>query len=226
MSSNIKDPADTNEYFDGPPVTVLKILAASLKQWLDMLPLELKWLEDDPTSMPQKFIAGPCDQIVATTRNAERQASDHLQMFSTNLEYEPMHHVYVYDIQTALLRTRYYYAKYMVHRPFVYKALHFPDQMTEEDNQGAATCLKACLRWPIYMSPTAHQKRLVPYLFCWSQNFLGILLILHISCYAPCLLRIRQTLCGDNFEEEASQSVGLMLEWIRDLKNSDPVASW
>ena len=226
MTSNMGTLANTNEQTDGPPISVLKLLAAMLKQWLDMLPPELQWPEDDPTSMPQIIIVRPYGQIVDTVRNAERQAPDHLQMFSTNLEYEPIHHAYVYDIQTALLRARYYYAKYMVYRPFFHEALHFLDQMTDEDNQGAATCLTACLRWPICMSPTAHQKRLVPYLFCWSQNFLGILLILHISYYAPCLLRIRQTLCGDDFEEEMLQSVALMLEWIRDLKSSDPIALW
>ena len=30
----------------------------------------------------------------------------------------------------------------MAYRPFVYKALHFPEQMTLEDAEGVAECLK------------------------------------------------------------------------------------
>jgi len=225
MSSNTETPPETNEDFAGPSIATLKRLAASLTQWLDILPQELRWPEDDPTAMPTNSNTGAYEQIVDPALSNNHRL-DNTKMFSTNLQHEPTHHSYAYDIQTALLRTRYYYAKYMVYRPFVYKALHFPDQMTREDYQGAAQCLRACLRWPICMSPTAHHKRLVPYLFCWSQNFLGILLILHLSRYVPCLVHIRQTMCGTNFEEEVAQSVNLMLEWIRDLKSSDAIALW
>jgi hypothetical protein len=65
-----------------------------------------------------------------------------MPLFTTDLNSEPVHYPYAYDIQVALLRTRYYYAKYMVHRPFVYKALHFPEQTTQEDAQGVAECLR------------------------------------------------------------------------------------
>jgi hypothetical protein len=40
------------------------------------------------------------------------------------------------------------------------------------------------------------------------------------------LRQIRQTLCGDTFEADAAQSIELMLDWIRDLKTSDPIAAW
>jgi hypothetical protein len=124
------------------------------------------------------------------------------------------------------LRTRYYYAKYIVHRPFVYKALHFPDQMTQEDAQGVAECLRSCLKWPLTLSPASRHKRLIPYLFCWSQNFLGILLVIHMTRHSPMLRDIRAQLCGPRFEAEIDQSVELMLDWIRDLKSSDPIALW
>ena len=78
MTSNMGTLANTNEQTDGPPISVLKLLAAMLKQWLDMLPPELQWPEDDPTSMPQIIIVRPYGQIVDTVRNAERQAPDHL----------------------------------------------------------------------------------------------------------------------------------------------------
>jgi hypothetical protein len=64
-----------------------------------------------------------------------------MPLFSTDLDKEPIQYPYVYDIQVALLRTRYYQAKYMVYRPFVYKALHFPEQMTQEDAEGVRRVL-------------------------------------------------------------------------------------
>jgi hypothetical protein len=63
-------------------------------------------------------------------------------LFSIDQNKEPIRYPYFYDIQVALLRTRYYQAKYMIYRPFVYKALHFPEQMTQEDAEGAAECLR------------------------------------------------------------------------------------
>ena len=154
------------------------------------------------------------------------QENSGLPLFTTDLDSEPVHYPYVYDIQVALLRTRYYYAKYIVYRPFVYKALHFPEQMTQEDAEGVAECLRSCLKWPLTLSPTSRRKRLVPSLFCWSQNFLGILLIFHMTWHNPMLRDIRAQLCGPRFEGEADQTVQLMLDWIRDLKSSDPIAMW
>jgi hypothetical protein len=221
MSSHADTPVETSEDFSGPSISTLKQLASSLTAWRKMLPTELRWPEDDPTVFPPETFTSSVPNL-----NTAAFFEPHSNMFNTNLQMEPARFLYAYDVQVALLRTRYYYAKYMVYRPFVYKALHFPDQMTHEDAEGAAWCLKSCLRWPIAMSPTAHRKRLIPYLFCWSQNFLGMLLILHLSRYSPCLAQIRRTMCGPDFEELLEESVQLMLDWIRDLKESDPIAMW
>jgi len=37
---------------------------------------------------------------------------------------------------------------------------------------------------------------------------------------------ITAQLCGERFETEVGQSVDLLLDWIRDLKNNDSVALW
>lgn len=76
------------------------------------------------------------------------------------------------------------------------------------------------------MSPVSRRKRLIPYLFSWSQNFLGILLIFHMTRHNGMLQNIRTNMCGPTFEADANISIGLMLDWIRDLKSSDPIASW
>lgn len=62
--------------------------------------------------------------------------------FTADLGSDPTYTPYLYDIQVALLRTRYYYTNYVLHQPYVYKALHFPEQLTEKDAEGAAECLR------------------------------------------------------------------------------------
>jgi hypothetical protein len=86
-----------------------------------MLPHDLQWPKDNPSGVPPS------------------------PPFVTDLEKEPIHYLYTFDIQAALLRTRYYYAKYRLYRPFVYKTLHLPEQMTQEDAEGVADCLRVHL---------------------------------------------------------------------------------
>ena len=217
----------SNDDFEGATPSSLKQLASQLTQWRGMLPRDLQWAEDDPASSPtpQPMTLGGCNPRLDPNLWPTQENSG-LPLFTTDLDSEPVHYPYAYDIQVALLRTRYYYVKYMVYRPFVYKALHFPEQMTQEDAEGVAECFCSCLKWPLTLSPTSRRKRLVPFLFCWSQRFLGILLIFHLTRHNPILRDIRAQLCGPKFEVEADQTVQLMLDWIRDLKSSDPIAMW
>ena len=104
----------------------------------------LQWPEDDPAAFPAPQTVNPrtFNEPVDPSLSIPRPLHPGAQLFSTDLKSEPMHYRFVYDIQVAVLRTRYYYAKYVVYRPFVYKALHFPEQMTQEDAQGVAECLR------------------------------------------------------------------------------------
>lgn len=213
--------------FGGPSASSLKQLTSQLNQWRGMLPPDLQWAEDDPTSFPnpQPRDSGGFNQSLDPNLSPHSTAAG-LPLFTADLDSEPVHYPYAYDIQVALLRTRFYHAKYMIYRPFIYKALHFPDQMTEEDAEGAAECLRCCTRWPLTLSPASRRKRLIPYLFCWSQNFLGILIIIYMTRHNAMLRDIRTQLCGPNFEAEINQTVEMMLDWIRDLKSTDPIALW
>lgn len=147
-------------------------------------------------------------------------------MFTTELDSHPITYPYAADIQVALLRTRYYYNKHLIYRPCVFKALHYPESLTQEDAEGAAECLKASLKWPIALSPPCSNKRLVPMAFFWSQNLLGVLVLLHLSQQHPMLLRIRSSLCGQDFEMDATATANVYLDWLRDMKKIDSTASW
>lgn len=98
--------------------------------------------------------------------------------------------------------------------------------MANEDAIGVAECLKATLKWPVAMSPTCRNKRLVPCSFFFTQNFLGILVLLHLTTTVPILRRIRDTLCGERFEIDAGETVGLYMDWLRDLKAVDDATTW
>ncbi|KAN0103432.1 hypothetical protein V8E51_011745 [Hyaloscypha variabilis] len=227
IDDSITNTTSSNDDSEGAIPSSFKQLASQLTQWRGMLPRDLQWAEDDPASFPtpQPMTLGAYNPRLDPNLSSTHENSG-LPLFTTDLDSEPVHYPYVYDIQVALLRTRYYYAKYIVYRPFVYKALHFPDQMTQEDAEGVAECLRSCLKWPLTLSPTSRRKRLVPFLFCWSQSFLDILLIFHLTRHNPILRDIRAQLCGPRFEAEADPTVQLMLDWIRDLKSSDPIAMW
>lgn len=202
---------------------MMKQMAAQLDQWRGLLPVYLRWEEDNPgtfSSPPEELYD---DQSMYPPPVPDLRSNF---MFTADLDSSPVSYPYAVDIQAASLRTRYYYVKYLVYRPFIFKALHHPEQVTQDDAEGVAECLKAVLKWPITMSPTCFHKRLIPCLFFWTQNLLGILLILHLTQQVPILIRIRTSLMGAKFDQDANETVMLCIEWIRDLKDTDPTALW
>ncbi|KAH6854643.1 hypothetical protein B0I37DRAFT_362683 [Chaetomium sp. MPI-CAGE-AT-0009] len=224
-------------------------LAIQLEQWRGMLPVHLRWHDDTPGVFPNTAVdlynatsaslftpaTTPMSPSIPTTTHPQPQPQQqHHQaaaqaplMFTTDLDGPPPRYPYVLDVQVALLRSRYYYTKYLIHRPFVYKALHHPDTMAHADALGVATCLRAALKWPVAMSPTCRNKRLVPCSVFFTQNFFGILVLLHLSTTVPALSRVRRGgLCGERFEVDARETVGLYLDWLRDLKGVDHGAVW
>ena len=136
----------------------------------------------------------------------------------------PITHKYNLDIATAQLRTH-FYARFMIYRPFVYKALHLPGSMTTDDCNCCALAIEAACMWPLAMAPPKDKRRLIPHLFAWTQNFVGILLILKMCSVNDCLRAICDeggVVCWD----EISQTVSLMLDWMRDIKQVDGIAEW
>ncbi|CAK7565431.1 MAG: hypothetical protein SEPTF4163_003348 [Sporothrix epigloea] len=151
-------------------------------------------------------------------------------MFSADLDAVPVSYPFALDLQVALLRSRYYYTKFLVYKPCLYKVLHSvhsEDSITEEDATGAAICLQACLSWPIALSPTASHKRLIPCCFIYTQQFLSTLLILRLTTQLPLLQRITDTRCGGSrFGHAARETVSLCIAWLRDLRSIDRAAAW
>jgi hypothetical protein len=149
MNNDSSDTPSSSEEPTGPTANSLKQLAGQLSQWRSMLPRELQWAEDDPAGFPSPQQAGGFIQALDPSLPPQHKG----RLFTTDLDSEPFQYPYVYDIHVALLRTRYYYAKHMVYRPFVYKALHYPEKMTQDDAEGVAECLRVRI--------TSHTTRVV-----------------------------------------------------------------
>lgn len=200
--------AEASEDYGGPPVHVIKEMARQLDSWRSLLPRPLQWSDNDKFDFPN-------------SDPTSRRPNEPLFMIDQGAV--PINHKYSLDIVTAQLRTRFYYARFMMYRPFVYKALHFPELMTEEDANCCALAIQSACLWPLAMAPPKNKKRLVPHLFAWTQNFLGILLILRMTMENECLGRI----CEERVNrEDMDRTASLMLEWVRDVKQVDGIAEW
>lgn len=47
------------------------------------------------------------------------------------------------------LRTRFYYARYILYRPFIFKALHFPQLVNEQDEEYCASAVGKSHAYPM-----------------------------------------------------------------------------
>lgn len=196
--------------YSGPPVHVIRELLRQLDHWRTLLPPALQWDDNKRFEYPDANAAmaagspGPLFSF-STTPATAYELGGSLAMAS------------------AQLRSRYYYTRFMILRPFIFKALHYPESMTTEDNEYTGQCLQSCLLWPIAMNPPRDRKRLIPYLFAWTQNFFGVLLILRMVEENLTIRKIAEKYL--NFEE-TQQTVHLLLDWFRDMRQIDGIAEW
>ena len=168
----------------------------------------MQWSDDDRFKSPN---TGP-----------ESQRPRHA-LFSFNQSTAPVSHKYNLDIVTAQLRTRFYYARYIMYRPFVYKTLHFEELLTADEANCCALAIKSACLWPIAMSPPRDKKRVVPHLFAWTKNFIEILLILRMITENESLRRVCESRVS---QDEVRQTAALLLEWVGDVKQVDGMAEW
>lgn len=188
---------------------VIKELARQLESWRSLLPQPLQWSDSDKLDFPNM------------SPMSRRPTPDTL--FGLNQGSIPVEHQYNLDIITGQLRTRFYYARFMMYRPFVYKALHFPELMTMQDADCCALAIQSACLWPLALAPCRNKKRLVPHLFTWTQNFIGILLMLRMTAENECLKMV----CDEKVnKDDIERTVVLLLDWIRDIKQVDGIAEW
>lgn len=82
-------------------------------------------------------------------------------------------------LAVSLLQTRYRSAIVHLGRPFLYKAIHAPSSLTEQEHQLAADALQCSHDWPIASDPCRRMFSFAPLKFTTCRAFFGTLLIFH-----------------------------------------------
>lgn len=202
--------AETPKDYSGPPLRVIRELLRQLDHWRTLLPSALQWDDNKRFEYP--------DATAALVAGSQGPLFSYENTPATTYEMRSS-----LAMASAQLRSRYYYTRFMILRPFIFKALHYPEQMSPEDHDYAGQCLQSCLLWPIAMNPPRARKRLIPYLFAWTQNFFGVLLILRMVQENLTIRKIAEQYLD---VDETEQTVHLLLDWFRDMRQIDGIAEW
>lgn len=191
------------------PWSLIRELTRQLESWRDSLPQELQWnheemfdfakIEPLKPSSPQSFLR---HKDFGLHEEVDQNAS----------------------LALIQVRVRFYHALFMIHRPFVYKALHTPELMIEDDRTACACAIKSACLWPVCLLPPKNKKHLVPHMFSWTQNILATLLILRLTKVNSYLGEICSDACSTNGDLERSNKA--MTEWLEDVSQVDGIAEW
>jgi hypothetical protein len=131
------------------PGKVLSELSFQLQHWRLLLPLELQW---------------------SGHRRNELSVPTHRYTHEVNIS------AFDSDIMVAQLRTRFYNARFTLHSPFLYLALHHHELLSSDDTQHCISALESTLLWPLSAASVSNRKRLVSHHFTWTQNAISFLL--------------------------------------------------
>lgn len=176
-------------------------LGRQLESWRALLPKAIQWHDNDRLRI---------DETAAFPDVTTKKPT--VQTKEINL-----------NTLAAELRSRFYYARHMLYRPYVYKALHFPHLLSIDDVNYCVLALKAACLWPMFFPPPKDQKRLVPHLFAWTNSSIGMLLVLR-------MVRVNEDLrgvCeGRVSEQEIDETVAVMLDWLNGMRQFDAIAEW
>lgn len=179
--------------------------AARIEDWRAQLPAQLSWTDED--------------RLVLRGRSASSTQAFRFTITPA----EPLEDPDRWIMVIAQLRTRFYFIRSWIFQPYIYQALHLPEEVKRESGDEIARCLQDMLLAPIAMYPCRIQKRLVPDLFSRSSNFLNSLLILKLLPESEILNAIAQAHLDEN---EYRESIRMYLHWLNDMKAIDSIAAW
>jgi hypothetical protein len=197
------------EKYSEPPTNIVQELIHQLDLWRATLPQKLQWNDSD------RFDFERVDPLSTDLLSCS---------FSTSQNLGPGEIDHNTDIVVAQLRTRFYYARFSICRPFIYKALHLPHLMTADDRARCALAIDAACLWPLSLAPPKSKKHLVPHLFSWTQNFLAMMFVLRM-CRSSHLL---SDVCREASiaEDHLESAISSMARWLEDVRQLDGIADW
>jgi len=195
--------------YTGPPYQLLLELRRQLDNWRNLLPQALQWYDDDRLNFP---LADERSRIRGSRMFSPRLEDVAGSVISPSL-----------DIMQAEMRARYYYVVMLINRPHLFKLIHYPESVESRDRAPIIQCIKACLLWPVALFPLKDKKRLVSYLYAWTTNFMGVLVILRLVLRpGPLRIMVEPYI----LPEEVETTVAALLEWIRDMSQIEGTAEW
>jgi hypothetical protein len=200
--------AEMSDEYGGPPNAVIVELGRQLDSWRALLPEAIRWHDND------RF----ADLASGT---AVQDPNEHL--LSADKGTVSTSYRSSIDILTAELRTRFYYARHMLYRPFVYKVLHFPELTSTDDGNFCVLAVQAACLWPVFMTPARDKQRLVPHMFTWTNSSIGVLLILRMIRVNE---KLREVCEGRVSQHELDKTAALILDWLEDIRQIDATAQW
>lgn len=209
-SANAKENARHIEEYEGPPHHIMEeFMTRQLDQWRDTLPGVLQWKD----STQQDF-----------ANVGLREQHPYLRFFGHVLHTECQEAPHELDLVQAHLRVRFYNARYLLNRPFIYKALHKPQLMTDNDKEQCKISVESACLWPLSLKPPKDKRHILPHLFAWTQSFASLTLVIR----ACCDLGTFEELGGETgkMRANAEHSSAVMIEWLEDVRREDYIADW
>ena len=196
--------------YGGPPIPVIREMVRQLDTWRASLPPSLRWNDEDRSGFSDADLMRQQAQVTHPGRNPGKSPAGSTPQM---------------ELATAQLRTRFYHAQFIVYRPFFWKVLHHPEAVTQDDRECCAMAIKSATYWPVALPPPKDKKRLLPHIFAWTQNFMGILFLFKLCFVNPYLQGIidQSEVVG---REDVERTAELLLEWMHDVKQVDAVAEW
>lgn len=160
-----------------PPRQIIHELIRALSIWRSTLPEPLRWT-DIPPSPPNS--PASTASYISLLQSTWQQPYSGIRSITPNFKNMDV-------ILDAALRSRFKYAQYLIYRPYIYKALHFPQETQEEEVMMALSGLRACTLWPLTHPVFADQRRVLPHLYEYSHAIFGVLLLFVAAKRSPLL---------------------------------------
>lgn len=195
--------------YSGPPSELASKLLHQLDCWRDALPQWIQWSDEDLFNFEEV-------EPLTTALHAGLSEPIH-NLHIGRLDYDS-------DIAVSQLCTRFYHARLLICRPFIYKALHLTELITADDRMKCAFAINAALLLPLYLSTPRNKKHLVPYFFSWTQNVVTIICVLRMCSKSECLSEICRAngISGERIES----TIECMMRWLEDVRQVDGAADW
>lgn len=179
--------------------------ADQMEDWRAQLPVPLSWTDENSPVPETGNVPSPQPFRV------------------TNAPDEPLADPDRWNLVTAQLRNKFYFMRSWIFQPYIYQALHFPEEVKPGSGDKIARCLQDILLASITMYPLRPQRILVPDLFSYSSNFLNSLLILQMIPDNTVLNSVARERLD---ETEHIASVRTYLSWLKDMTAIDGIAAW